>query len=125
MDKYHRTNPPTELKSAVLGRENSRKGSAASSCYLEVEVCESRRRYLTVEVTPEMAEKICEWTLKYNPTADEESAAIAAVKAAKLIKEEIMSDVYELGSVDFPENSLEEGSVDVAGKHVKEQGSDA
>ena len=32
MDKYHQTNPPTELKSAVMGRENSRKGSPASSC---------------------------------------------------------------------------------------------
>lgn len=26
MDKYHETNPPTELKSVVLGRKNSRKG---------------------------------------------------------------------------------------------------
>ena len=25
MDRYHQTNPPTELKSAVMGRENSQK----------------------------------------------------------------------------------------------------
>lgn len=28
MDKYHRSNPPTELKSVVLGRKNSRKGAS-------------------------------------------------------------------------------------------------
>lgn len=31
MDKYHRSNPPTELKSVVMGRENSRKKSSISS----------------------------------------------------------------------------------------------
>ena len=29
MDKYHQTNPPTELKSVVLGRKNSRKGASS------------------------------------------------------------------------------------------------
>lgn len=28
MDKYHQSNPPTELKSVVLGRKNSRKGAS-------------------------------------------------------------------------------------------------
>ena len=29
MDKYHETNLPTELKSVVLGRRNSRKGASS------------------------------------------------------------------------------------------------
>ena len=32
MDHYHETKPPTELKSAVLGREGSRKASATTPC---------------------------------------------------------------------------------------------
>ena len=43
MDKYHQTNPPTELKSAVMGRENSRKGSPASACSAESDVQRDRR----------------------------------------------------------------------------------
>ena len=31
MDKYHQSNPPTELKSVVMGRENSRKGAGDDS----------------------------------------------------------------------------------------------
>jgi hypothetical protein len=67
-----------------------------------VEISESRRRYLTIEVPQSLADRICEWTLKYNPTAAEEQAAIDAVKSAKIIKEEIIHDTYEIGSVDFP-----------------------
>lgn len=80
-------------------------GSNAPTCSLEVEISESRRRYVTIEVPTEMADRICEWTMKYNPTADEEQAAIDAVKSAKVLKEEIMHDTYEIGSVDFPENT--------------------
>jgi len=32
MDQYHETNPPTELKSAVMGREKSRKGAPSRHC---------------------------------------------------------------------------------------------
>ena len=69
---------------------------------MEIEVIEYKRRYLTIKVTPEMANNICLWTLQYNPTAEEEQMAIDAVKSAELIKEEIMIDSYEIGSVDFP-----------------------
>jgi hypothetical protein len=69
---------------------------------MEIEVIEHKRRYLTIKVTPEMANNICLWTLQYNPTAEEEQMAIDAVKSAELIKEEIMIDSYEIGSVDFP-----------------------
>lgn len=74
--------------------------SDAPTCSLEVEISESRRRYVTIEVTPEMAERICAWTMKYNPTAAEEQAAIDAVKAAKVIKEEVAHDCYEIGCVE-------------------------
>jgi hypothetical protein len=91
--------PKTSREKAALGP------SDATTCSLEVEISESKRRYITIEVTPEMADRICEWTMKYNPTAAEEQAAIDAVKAAKVIKEEVMHDTYEIGSVDFPENA--------------------
>jgi hypothetical protein len=74
---------------------------------LEVEINESRRRYVTIEVTPLEAEKICEWTMKYNPTEIEVNRAIKAVKKARIVKEEIMHDTYEIGCVDvinLPEN---------------------
>jgi hypothetical protein len=77
---------------------------SGATCSLEVEISESRRRYITIQVTPEMADRICEWTMKYNPTAAEEQAAIHAVKSAKILTEEIMHDTYEIGSVDFLPN---------------------
>lgn len=72
------------------------------TCPMEVEVTESRRRFLTIEVAQSLADRICEWTLKYNPSAAEEKAAFDAVKSAKIIKEEIIHDTYEIDSVDFP-----------------------
>jgi hypothetical protein len=98
---------PDEMATDIIEGIEAAKAAigAGVTCYLEVEVYESRRRYLTIEVTPELAEKICEWTMKYNPTAEEELAAIAAVKAAKVLNEEIMHDTYELGTVDFTANA--------------------
>lgn len=77
------------------------------TCLLEVEISESRRRFVTMEVTLAMADRICEWTMKYNPTATKQQAAIDAVKSAKIIKEEIIHDSYEIGSVDFPNATME------------------
>ena len=77
---------------------------------VEVEVCENRRRYLTISVSPEMGAKILNWTYKPNPTREEEQAAIEAVKASKVISEKIMSDDYELGSVDFEPSEGKENS---------------
>lgn len=68
---------------------------------LEVEITESRRRYITIEVTDDISDKICEWSMKYNPTALEEQAAINAVKSAKVVSEQIMHDTYEIGYVEF------------------------
>jgi len=59
------------------------------TCLLEVEISESRRRFVTMEVTLAMADRICEWTMKYNPTATEQQAAIDTVKSAKLTKEDL------------------------------------
>lgn len=81
---------------------------SAATCSLEVEISESKRRYITIECTPEQADRICEWTMKYNPTAEDEQRAIEMVKAAKVIKEQVMHDCYELGSVEvlsLPENA--------------------
>lgn len=36
MDKYHQSNPPTELKSVVLGRKNSRKGTSSTTPCLAI-----------------------------------------------------------------------------------------
>ena len=83
-------------------------GCPAPICSLEVEINESRRRYLTIEVTPMEAERICKWTMKYNPTEAEERRAIKAVKRARVIKEEVMHDTYEIGCVEvlhLPENT--------------------
>jgi len=73
---------------------------SAATCSLEVEISESKRRYITIEVTPDQADRICEWTMKYNPSADETQRAIDMVKAAKVTKEEVMHDCYELGCDD-------------------------
>jgi hypothetical protein len=84
------------------GNATTEQPTPETTCLLEVEISESRRRYLTIEVPQSLADRICEWTLKYNPTAAEEQAAFEAVKSAKIIKEEIIHDTYEIGSVDFP-----------------------
>lgn len=79
--------------------------SDAPTCRVEVEIQEDRRRYVTIEVSQEEVDRICEWLLKYNPTASERKAAIDAVKGAKVIKEEIIQDTYEIFIVDFPSDS--------------------
>lgn len=52
MDKYHQTNPPTELKSVILGRKNSRKATseAPSSAMLIADQVEEGKWQPTVIV---------------------------------------------------------------------------
>lgn len=74
MDKYHQTNPPTELKSAVLGRQHSgKKASAASERSLsardvEVLFCMALLRVLS---TDQISEVLDAYNNDLKPFADD------------------------------------------------------
>ena len=72
-----------------------------SKVLMEVEIHETPLRYLTIEVSPLVAEKICEWTMKYNPSAMEEKRAVRAVKGARVVKEDVRRDECEIGCVEI------------------------